>query len=161
MVALLDPEVRTPVKDLLPLFLLLLLVPSPCTAVGNGTVRITVKDGKGHPIEGASIRLIIKDTWQKHDRSTDVDGLATFHALPSKEFRITVDRSGFLVHTDARDCLRVPPSGTLEMSVVLRSTEMKGQSAKENLSLPCPSTTPSSEVSTQLSSREYRRPVHR
>ncbi|MFN7971564.1 MAG: carboxypeptidase-like regulatory domain-containing protein [Acidobacteriota bacterium] len=136
--------------------LVLLALALPAWASGNATVRIFVRDAKGQPVADASVRLVIKDTWHKHERTTGKDGRVVFHALPAAEFRITVDRKEFQVHTDSRDCLRVPPSGTLEMTVVLRAADKAAASAKDEAALPCPTTTPSSEVATSLSSREYR-----
>src|SRR5690348_3699746 len=79
---------------MLPLLPILLLILSGLAAMGQTTVSGRVKDGKGHPLQGASIS--IKDTYD--GAITDSMGLYHFRTTEKGEQTFLVTSIGFKLY---------------------------------------------------------------
>lgn len=90
-----------------PSLLLLSVVVAGSASAGpsaSGTLKVKLVNEAGGPIAGASVRVTVKDTWQKIERKTDDSGAAFFYKVPSGEYRLTVEAEGFGRYSDAREC---------------------------------------------------------
>ena len=79
-----------------PLAILMFLFSAlPAYAQFGASLRGTVTDPKGAVIAGATVTLEDKGTGEKHQATSDDNGIYTFNALPGDHFQLTVERSGF------------------------------------------------------------------
>ncbi|MGB6728871.1 MAG: TonB-dependent receptor [Terracidiphilus sp.] len=86
----------TLLKATWPLAFLALLLPAfTARAQYSASLRGTVTDQKGAVVPGATLTLEDKGTGEKHEATSDDNGIYTFNALPGDHFQLTVERSGF------------------------------------------------------------------